>query len=244
MMLGIVASDFCSDLEKILGSDCKTQKPNCLTVSCDFNLLDVERIQVDLDLHGVCVDTAEKSIKFSLIEDDLDIHYSNTIPFSTGSDSFPIPDLSIKIPITGITAGVYGVVNVSGTTGNFNLDAGVDACAVTQGKNTLECGSQLTHALPFWLLRGVLNATDACLAPEPPTPAPTPPPTFENATAACNTCIEHKQSTIGYNHVWCWETQKCYDVGDVIHDHCKPSDCASKAPTTTCEQKVCTAPAN
>ena len=124
-----------------------------------------------------------------MIEADLDIHYTNKVEFSDVAQEFPIPGLTVKIPLTGLNAGVYGAVNVSGTTGDFHLDAGLDACANTNG---LDCGSDLTHALPVWLIRGSANATSACLAPTPAPTPPTPPPTPDaNETAACNACINH-----------------------------------------------------
>lgn len=239
LLVCTASADFCADLEKILGSDCKAQKPNCLTVSCDINLLDVERVKVDLDLYGICLDTAEKNIKFKIVEADLDIHYSHEIDFDSSgfNGEFAIPGLSIKIPVTGITAGVYGVVNISGTEGDFTLDAGLDACATT---DSVTCGSSLTHALPVWLIRGSANATDACLAPTPPPSPPTPPPTPSAATtAACQKCIDYT-SVLGHVKAWCWETNKCYDVGDVVHDHCYDDDCATKSKTSSCEMHTCT----
>lgn len=234
--------DFCAELEKILGHDCKAQKPNCLTVECVVNLLDVERVRINLDLYGLCLDTDEKNIKFTIVEADLDVHYTKTLNFdSTGyNGEFPIPGLAVKIPITGISAGVYGVVNISGTEGDFTLDAGLDACATTTSQNKLECGSSLTHDLPVWLIRGSANATAACLAPTPPPTPPTPPPTPDaNVTAACNVCIDHKDKAIGHNKVWCWETNKCYDLGDVVHDKCFDDECSSKARSSSCELKTC-----
>jgi hypothetical protein len=62
------SEDFCVELEKILGKDCKANRPNCLTVSCDVNLLDVERVRIDLDLYGICLDSDEKNIKFTVVD--------------------------------------------------------------------------------------------------------------------------------------------------------------------------------
>jgi hypothetical protein len=47
------SGSFCDQIHHLLGSDCTASNATeCLDISCNINLLGIEQIQVEIDLHG------------------------------------------------------------------------------------------------------------------------------------------------------------------------------------------------
>ena len=246
LLLGFAAGeDLCAQLEKIVGGDCTIADPGvCLKITCDINLAKVEAVKVDVDLSGVCNRTAP-SVTFAFREKDMALAYRKTVGIGANVE-FPVPGLNIGIH--GLQAGVYGAATLepqaaaataaaaaaaaAGGGDVFEIDLGVDACASVLGKS--ECGSQITSDLPYWIAKGVINATDTCNGPTPPpTPAPTLPKPNATEVAACLSCVNHESKLIGHDKDWCWVDYACHDTGSV-HNPCFPATCVSKAKVSKC----------
>ena len=180
---GVARAGFCAEISKLLGDDCKVAETDCLRITCVIDLLHVETIDVDLDLHGIC--SANPSIKFTVAEKEFNIHYEKVV--GEGSDvEFPIPGLTIGIPLLPVKAGVYGAATIAGKEDDLKLFLGIDACAEAV---VTECGSKLSKDLPYWILHGTFNASDVCSAPKTPTHPPTPAPTPSAAQRQQVVCI-------------------------------------------------------
>ena len=121
---GVARAGFCAEISKLLGDDCKVAETDCLRITCVIDLLHVETIDVDLDLHGIC--SANPSIKFTVAEKEFSIHYKKVV--GEGSDvEFPIPGLTIGIPLLPVKAGVYGAATIAGKEDDLKLFLGIDA---------------------------------------------------------------------------------------------------------------------
>ena len=117
--------------------------------NAQVDFLDVDEIVFTANL-SPCGDPA--SAQFEVAESDAGIDWSKT--YSAGdSEEFPIPGLSVAIPVLG-DADVELAVDIEGDASALSMNFGLDACITVLGYS--KCGSSLTSELPYYILSGKL----------------------------------------------------------------------------------------
>jgi hypothetical protein len=224
-------SGLCEIIGDDLPSECTCKDDVVLggTIDC------TEDLAIDtVGLRGVmtpCGDEAK--IALTIYETDIGFQYSKSISSGVSIASFPIPGLSVGIPVIG-DAGVYAGIEFKGSLQSLTLEGDLDLCADTIIGN--ECGSKIYSGLPVDVIDGTWDFTDICGGGGKDDDTPSKKDDDDQTdddVPSCNACINNDQ-------VWCWDDFTCYNVGS-SSDTCSDADCVSSSSFSSCDTSDCSA---
>jgi len=104
----------------------------------------------------------EAEAKLTIYETDIGFSYSKGIEAGEEIAQFPIPGLSVDVPIVG-SCGVYAGLSFSGDASALTLSGTLDVCGTVLGVQ--ECGSSIYSGLPIDVIDGTWDFSDICTGP-------------------------------------------------------------------------------
>eukprot|EP00928_Gymnodinium_smaydae_P091304 TRINITY_DN75008_c0_g1_i1.p1 TRINITY_DN75008_c0_g1~~TRINITY_DN75008_c0_g1_i1.p1 ORF type:complete len:264 (-),score=23.88 TRINITY_DN75008_c0_g1_i1:125-916(-) len=147
----------CAIISKDLPARCNcTDKTLGGTVFCRMAVLGSDMFGMQVDI-APCEDPAHIAIQVTESKHHVNLTVGGIEAGET--EEIPIPGLAIGIPHIG-NAGLDVAVGIEGDLKELGLSVGVNACVKVLNHNV--CGSDLTGALPVWILRGTYHFSNYC----------------------------------------------------------------------------------